>query len=157
MFYIPLVIANFIWPWTRIVYHTSLLWFIGASLSEPHTSETALQAHPTLARLHCARVFICTYVHACGHIPIFHEDQSQACEGYCQSVVSVTRSEDNWNRSMCGNLHTSGLLFYRPSTAGRSQAVQIWTMVEVASGKSHHSINGTRKCQKFSSWFHHKS
>ena len=29
---------------------------------------------------------------------------------------------------------TSGLCFYRPLMAGRSQVVQIWTVVEVASG-----------------------
>ena len=53
---------------------------------------------------------------------------------------------------------TSGLCFYQPSTAGHSQAVQIWTVVKVTSGKSH-GINGTvtHKRQKLSSCFQCKA
>ena len=34
---------------------------------------------------------------------------------------------------------TSGLCFYRPSTVGHLQAVQVWTVVEVASGRASHA------------------
>ena len=46
------------------------------------------------------------------------------------------------------------LCFYRPSTAGCSQTVQIWTVVEVTSGKCHLAwtalINATNSAHDFS-------
>ena len=40
---------------------------------------------------------------------------------------------------MDSSVATYGLCFYRPSTAGRSQAVKIGTVVEVASGRASHT------------------
>ena len=64
--------------------------------------------------------------------------QSRAHEGYCPSAVSAT-----WTK-VKARVATSGLCFYRPSTTGRSQAVQIRTVVEFASGQVKHCMKGTR-------------
>ena len=63
---------------------------IGASLSEPHTSMTALHT--------CVCIYACLFVWT-DHLPevlneriqIFHEDRyREAVEGYCLSAVSGT-------------------------------------------------------------------
>ena len=51
------------------------------------------------------------------------------------NLLCVQTVEHNFLRSH----RLSTLCFYRPSTVGRSQAVKIWTVVEVASGKNHHT------------------
>ena len=65
-------------------------------------------------------------------------------KGYCPSAVSAT-----WSK-VKARVATSGLCFYWSSTAGRSQAVQIWTVVEVASGRARHAWH--KRHQKSSSW-----
>ena len=65
---------------------------------------------------------------------------TRAHENYCPSAVSATQSK------VKAHVATSGLWFYRPSMGGRSQAVQLRTVVEVASGRASHAwhMNGTR-------------
>ena len=88
---------------------------IGASLSEPHTSVTALRT----------RVYLCAY--ACLDRPLtgnfkwahsnisrrsisrYRKSMWRPVEGYCQSAASWTRSEDDWSWSTRG----TGLCFYR--------------------------------------------
>ena len=71
---------------------------IGASLSEPHTSMTALQT--------CVCICTCMFVWTDhlpeilnGQIQVFHEDRyREAVEGYCQtcqSAASGTESDDD--------------------------------------------------------------
>ena len=68
-------------------------------------------------------------------------EQSVGEELYCQSPALVTRRGGDWSWSTLGNVFLVGMCFYRSSTAGCPQAVQISitvTGVEVASGKGHH-------------------
>ena len=87
---------------------------IGASLSEPHTSGTALRK--------CACI-IYLYVRAC----FMHE--TLLWELLPKWALATQSEVKAWQL-------TFGLYFYQPSTAGHSQAVLIWTVFEVASGKS---------------------
>ena len=65
----------------------------------------------------------------------------------CPSAASVT-----W-REVKARVATSGLCFYRPSTVGHSQVLQIWTVVEVAHewGRASHAwherLINARNCQ----------
>ena len=88
---------------------------VGASLSEPRTNMTSLHT--------CVCMFACldrplTVNFKWGRILILRKSSSW----YCQSAVSVTWSWDDWSWSTHGILL---LIYYRSSTAGCPQAVQI--------------------------------
>ena len=129
---------------------------IGASLSEPHTSGTALRKCVNIRA--CLRPYISSILNERIHPNISQSSispaRSRAHEGYCPSAASATRSEVK---------HAWQLLLLtinsRPLTGGTnivSQArlwlscgvrvwparlVQIRTVVEVASGRASHACH----------------
>ena len=135
----------------------------GASLSEPHTSVTALRT--------CVCMLACLF--ACLDRPLTvnfkwaHSNISrrsivhEACEGQwrpdCQSAASAIQSEDDRSWSTHGNLILicASTDNSRPLTGG----TKIWTVVAWLPGSLQVGpcINGTHKRQKFSSWLQYKA
>ena len=113
-------------------------WFQGAILSEPHTSGTALRKCVNVSACFWPYTINFKWVHS--NIsrrtisPAQSSARSSAHEGYGPSAASVTQSK------VKAHVATSGLCFYRPSTAGRLRTGgEIWTVVEVASGRASHA------------------
>ena len=83
---------------------------IGVSLSDPHTSETALCM--------CVSIYTClqpyTVTFKWGHSNILWRSISwsiciwRPMEGYCQSGMSATQSKDDWSQSTCCSIRISG-------------------------------------------------
>ena len=124
---------------------------IGASLSEPHTSRTALRKCVNVSACFWPYTINFKWVHSNisrrSISPAQSSARSSAHEGYGPSAASVTQSK------VKAHVATSGLCFYRPSMAGRLRTGgEIRTVVEVASGRASHAWH-----EKSNSWFHCKA
>ena len=72
-------------------------------------------------------------------------------KGYCPDSTSATRSENNFVTEVKARVATSGLCFYRPSTAGRSDRRYKYDSESLQVEPVMHGMNGTQQRQKFSS------
>ena len=100
-------------------------------------------ASPTLAGLHCGSVFMCLWPYtvilklAYSNISWRSISCTKACyEGYWAELPECSVADPEWRQL---KLTTFDLCVYRPSMAGHSQAVQICTVVAVASGRASHA------------------
>ena len=121
--------------------------FIGANLSEPHTSMTPLSVY--LARY--AFLDWSLNVKLISNERI-HKDRScmnawsmwRLVEGYCQSALSVTQYEDDWSWTTHGSLC---MLFYKLS--------QLWSMTGISQQTVlTHSMHSGWSCFRYGPCFY---
>ena len=118
---------------------------IGASLNRPHTSVTALRT--CMCVLACLLVCLWPYT---VNLKWAHSRRSILCSKHVIKRATAM-PKCSVQRKVKARVATSALCFYRTSTVGHSQAVQIWTVVEVTSGRASHAWHerhsNSRNCQ----------